>query len=473
VKLASLSPRFAQDTVQFSWVLLGKASNLCRASAAANVDMAPNALARRTLRAAALLILAWDVEATTTSGGSNSTTYRWALEPAPADFRQQAYHNTSTWSWGGSIIHVKDDPNGLPFHMYAEAQTGGCGVSGWQSNGKIVHVASSTPSGPYHWIDDALPVWHTGPHIMRATDGTFLLWAMGTSNASLERTCKDGSPVGPMRPDPLGHGVFRSRLHSATSVYGPWTEVRKCANFSVECDIIPAAVNPNPVAQTTANGTIIVMGSGSGIAGQSFDNTFGDFGIATAPHWRGPYTTRPGFVLFPPMRPPAGTRCDCCQKKPVDPSCCDVTACNIWSTQCGRDPRNAVANKTCHLEDVFFAFNQSSQRWFWLAHQKLNGPGDEHSRGKPQCEWFPGVGGYAESKSSDFFGEWEYDFWKPAYGLNAELTNGSQYCLSSRERPKLFSYEGRDYLTNSGCPLHVGPGDTGCFTWLQELLKKP
>jgi hypothetical protein len=43
-------------------------------------------------------------------------------------------------------------------------------------------------------------------------------------------------------------------------------------------------------------------------------------------------------------------------------------------------------------------------------------------------KWFPGVGGYAESKSSEFFGDWEYDFWKPAYGLNAALTDGSQYC---------------------------------------------
>lgn len=68
---------------------------------------------------------------------------------------------------------------------------------------------------------------------------------------------------------------------------------------------------------------------------------------------------------------------------------------------------------------------------------------------------------------------WEYDFWDPAYGLNVRLTNGSEYCLTSRERPKkLFSYGGRDFLTNSGCPSGLGPGDTGCFTWMQEL-KKP
>ena len=409
---------------------------------------------------------------TTATDAAPSYSYRWALQPAPADFRQQAYRNTSTWSWGGSIIHVQGDPHGRPFHMFAEAQVGGCGVSAWQSNGKIIHATSATPTGPYRWVDDALPVWHTGPHIMRATDGTFLLWSMGTTNASRERVCKNGSPIGPTPPDPLGHGVFRSRLHAATSVYGPWTEVRKCASQSIQCDLLHAAVNPNPVAQTTPNGTIIVMGAGTGVAGESIDNSFGDFGIATAPHWRGPYTARPGYVLLPPMRPPAGTRCMCCQRTPPDPSCCELEKCSSWSTRCGLDPRNKVASKTCHLEDVFFAFNSSNQRWFWLAHQKLNGPGDAHSRSKPQCEWFPGVGGFAQSKSSDFFGDWEYDFWAPAYGLNAQLTNGSEYCLTSREWPKLFSYQGRDFLTNSGCPSDVGPGDTGCFTWLQEL-KKP
>eukprot|EP01052_Picozoa_sp_SAG31_P033935 SAG31_NODE_3898_length_3772_cov_2.045467_2_plen_426_part_00 len=410
-------------------------------------------------------------------GGSPSSTelpsetfaYRWALEPAPADFREQAYRNASDWSWGGSIIHVEGDPYDLPFHMFVEVQSGGCGVSGWQSNGKVVHAASATPVGPYKWIDDALPVWHTGPHIMRAVDGTFLLWSMGTSNASLERVCKDGSPVGPMSPNPLGHGVFRSRLHSASSVYGPWTEVRKCANDSLQCDLIGPAVNPNPVAQTMPNGTIIVLGAGTGVFGESFDNTFGDFGIATAPHWRGPYTIRPGYVLFPSMRPPTGTPCSCCQRKPPNAACCNLEVCSAWSIKCGQDPRNKVANKTCHLEDVFFAFNESNQRWFWLAHQKLNGPSDAHSRGKPQCDWFPGVGGFAQSTTNNFFGGWEYDFWRPAYGLKTQLSNGSAYCLSSRERPKIFSYQGRDYLTNSGCPSAIGPGDAGCFTWLQEL----
>ena len=36
--------------------------------------------------------------------------------------------------------------------------------------------------------------------------------------------------------------------------------MHKCASPSPSCDLLHAAVNPNPVAHTTRNGTIIVMG---------------------------------------------------------------------------------------------------------------------------------------------------------------------------------------------------------------------
>ena len=388
---------------------------------------------------------------------SKEPNYRFKFHPAPSNFSEQAFHNTSTWSWGGSIIHVAED-HAFPFHMFTEVQTGGCGVSGWQTNGKVIHSVSKNPAGPYHWVGDALPVWHTGPHIMRATDGTFLLWSMGTTNASAESRCVNGTPVVPAPHK----AVMRVRLHSSKSVYGPWEEVRKCASAHSSCDIIPPAVNPNPVAQTTSNGTIIVMAGG--------DNTLGDFGIHVATHWRGPYLAT-NHILFSIQRPPPGTNCSCCQEKSPSSTCCEAKQCFRWSSHCGQDSRG-VENTTCHLEDVFFAFNHTANRWFWLAHQKLKGPGrgQGKARGKPQCEWFPGVGGFAQSKSEDFFGEWEYDFWTPAYGLNILLDNGTQYCMGSRERPKLFHFEGQSYLTNSGCPTKPGPGDTGCFTWLQELV---
>ena len=104
-----------------------------------------------------------------------------------------------------------------------------------------------------------------------------------------------------------------------------------------------------------------------------------------------------------------------------------------------------------------------------MAHQKLKGAG---GRTLHQCDYFPGVGGFAQSQTADFWGIWDYDFWAPAYGLYAQLSNGTNYCLESRERPKLVVVGNRSFLTNSACPTQMGPGDSGCFTFLQEVLSE-
>ena len=88
-----------------------------------------------------------------------------------------------------------------------------------QTNGKVTHAAAKTAAGPYRWVDDAVGVWSTGPHIMRATDGTFLLWSMGTLNASAARPCVNGSPVGPA-------AVSWHRTTGGVHVITAWQRVR-------------------------------------------------------------------------------------------------------------------------------------------------------------------------------------------------------------------------------------------------------
>ncbi len=175
-------------------------------------------------------------------------------------------------------------------------------------------------------------------------------------------------------------------------------------------------------------------------------------GIHVAKHWRGPYTRVPrGLTLNDPRT-----------GKAYDFKTCPV------------DPRNSAAHTrwpkaTCALEDIFVWFDASRRRWRWMAHQKLKGAG---GRGLHQCNYFPGVGGFAQSDSEDLWGNWTYDFWAPAFGLNVKLSNGSDYCLTSRERPKLLTVGNRSFLTNSACPMVMGPGDSRCFTFLQEVLSE-
>ena len=76
--------------------------------------------------------------------------FRFKLAPAPSPFpTSQAYYNSSTWSWGGSIIHVPEDRDGFQFHLFAEAEVGSCGVHAWQTNARVIHARAKTPEGPY------------------------------------------------------------------------------------------------------------------------------------------------------------------------------------------------------------------------------------------------------------------------------------------------------------------------------------
>ena len=107
--------------------------------------------------------------------------YRFNLAPAPSPFpTRQAYYNSSSWSWGGALLHVPDDPRGFPFHLYAEAEADACGVHAWGTNARVVHAVSKTAEGPFHFSDHPFEPfqWRAGPDIARAPDGTFLLMTM-------------------------------------------------------------------------------------------------------------------------------------------------------------------------------------------------------------------------------------------------------------------------------------------------------
>ena len=120
-----------------------------------------------------------------------------------------------------------------------------------------------------------------------------MLWTMA-SNASAvhciggvgEYNCTIDPATGKLPPAgyPCVHrGLFRNRLYSSNSVYGPWSEVRreteKCkktptsSDFLGDCDAIPASINANTVSHQLPNGTSIVLGGG----------------VYVAQHWRGPY----------------------------------------------------------------------------------------------------------------------------------------------------------------------------------------
>lgn len=51
---------------------------------------------------------------------------------APAKSVLGAYRNDSLNSWGGALVHVPEDRR-WPYHMFASAFVGGCGLHAWET----------------------------------------------------------------------------------------------------------------------------------------------------------------------------------------------------------------------------------------------------------------------------------------------------------------------------------------------------
>lgn len=78
-----------------------------------------------------------------------------------------------------------------------------------------------------------------------------------------------------------------------------------------------------------------------------------------------------------------------------------------------------------------------------------------------------GVGGIARSRSSDIFGTWDYDYWRPAYTTEVRYAGGAQQFLSQRERPKLFTDGDETWLINGVAPAE---GNRQCYTMVQRVV---
>ena len=140
-------------------------------------------------------------------------------------------------------------------------------------------------------------------------------------------------------------------------------------------------------------------------------------------------------------------------------------------------------------------------RWHLLFHQYTlsTAPNNKsqvcHAFGQPAAPPDPSlavVGGHAVSVGEDLMGEWEYNYWRAAYGMNISWldltsashqestrappdTGGFHESIYRRERPKLlFDEKGEpEWLYNGVCLGHAGvaadPGGRNCFTFAQQI----
>ena len=416
------------------------------------------------------------------------------------------------------IRGAKGDPH--RYHLFTTVFTNGCGLSGWTTNSIIVHSVADSASGPFTFHDTALPIYHTNPQVVQHTDGTYLLFAAGAINASLELPCRDGAPV---RAGPAGPWT-KTAMYTSKSLYGPW-KLHKPAQpqpFAVlpginavsdvastprgnESTIVylgiaeSAGACRDRVKSLLRNGEVTATswswfdgtaGTGSyrnqcyarndsvwapepqagcfsGVTSEWKDEdlwvlhatnpspfvlrngtvlvmTTGSLPVFAAPHWSAPFK----MLGAPPIA--ARVPSHCAQS--------NATAANATDWQ-----------KPCAIEDpmLYLHEGQRGQQWIVLLHQWVAGASSVPPNG--------GVGGIAYGPTAprgapapSLFGEWAYDYWRPAYTTTVDYVDGSEEVLGQRERPKLFvDSDGEIWLINGVSPPR---GDRHCYTMAQRVV---
>lgn len=82
-------------------------------------------------------------------------------------------------SWGGHIIHDREDP-GL-FHLVISQIARGCGLSGWRPFSTVIRAESRTgPRGPYTWAQELFGTFHHNPTtVWSPADERYLMHFIG------------------------------------------------------------------------------------------------------------------------------------------------------------------------------------------------------------------------------------------------------------------------------------------------------
>lgn len=194
------------------------------------------------------------------------------------------------------------DPNTTTtlFHFFYSRFVGGCGLACWVNASECVRAEGPTPSGPFEDVAIVLGVFCHNPTVRRAPDGTYLLWHIGHPDPSRSHSCSTSSQTCASNYPPLlpTDGREIVTYSSAPHPAGPWTPLGSAAFSGTGAGWLGWVSNPS--IHFFANGSALlafrakVMPGGGGVEsgnGVSQNLPVGQevIGLATAPHWRGPY----------------------------------------------------------------------------------------------------------------------------------------------------------------------------------------
>eukprot|EP01052_Picozoa_sp_SAG31_P047737 SAG31_NODE_9688_length_1241_cov_1.491243_1_plen_232_part_10 len=200
--------------------------------------------------------------------------------------------NRSTSSWGGSVIELNSSNGTREFWMFAAEFANHCDLGAWGTNSQVVAAVSRTPTGPFTRQNVAVPTWSHNPEVVRAADGTLIIFTLGSGLPQGTLQNCSGDPLGSAdtaAPTPstqkLGRratGIVPANFtvhSSAGSPLGPWTATTvQIEGWNASWNL--GNWNPSPVI--LPDGSVRVM------AHTSYVGWSGEV-ILEAASWKGPY----------------------------------------------------------------------------------------------------------------------------------------------------------------------------------------
>ena len=319
-----------------------------------------------------------------------------------------------TTRWGGSVV---DDRNssGL-FHLFGAEFAHDCSLDAWGHQSRVYHAVGDNATGPFTRLGVAVGTEAHNPVMTRdPVDGTWLLFTMGCPyDNSKDNSCaKTNVSCGPN-----GIGAYwTTTVYSSVSLNGPWEpHVDILGNltrgwFSGSQNVAP---------MFSPNGSITLMFKGTnkdpeGARPLRQPRQATPANIATAPHWRGPYTLLK-YDIF------------------------------------GQYVKDDIVTEDC------FLWRQPAGTFQALCHRGVS---------ENLHHWkTPFVGGHAFARTLD---DWRYAA-TPSYTTDVPLISGGSLTIGRRERPQIFlGSDGAPSVLYNAVRPHPNTADGLDFTFAQKL----
>lgn len=207
--------------------------------------------------------------------------------------------NEGISSWGANIFPDSPDSQGSTstWHMYAAEFENKCGISHWSPNSAIVHATSTAgAAGPYVRRSTAVVPFAHNPKVVRAPDGTWLMYTIGVElppsalfNCTDDSRGTEATQQMQSAPPPGRNPMNRESnitLYTSSDLEGPWERFGVVLGPDYEGTWDEDTSNPSP--WVLPNGTVLLMYRGCVVRQPGCEGEY--MGVASAPSWKGPYT---------------------------------------------------------------------------------------------------------------------------------------------------------------------------------------